>query len=351
MSGTALPGVPPNITLLVGPELVGVCVNWLLWGILTVQVYYYFTFYNDDWPIRTLVIGLFILDSAQSIFSFTLTFKQLASGWGNLGPLSAPGWSFEGIAVFSGIISFCVQIFFAYRIYTLSKVRLKESSTERIAVVAVIVLIICTATAQCLAAFIATAKFVPINNVARISVLNPEISVWLGGSSACDVMITITMVILLRKAKQRSTFSTTHRMINKLMQNTVETGMVTAVTAVTELILFLVYPHTSLHIALLFMLAKLYTNTLLATLNSRQEKRSGSFESHSMNTIQRQTFSSRRHPQTFNIEAGNDDPTVIQVQTVKHIHQDADGSESLPDVKLCGDSPFSGYHRGSGSMD
>lgn len=70
-----------------------------------------------------------------------------------------------------------------------------------------------------------------------------------------------------------------------------------------------------------------YSNTLLATLNSRLDSRSGGFESHSLSAMQRQTHSSRRNPQAFNLESGMEDSAVIQVQTVKHVHQDTDGSE------------------------
>ena len=57
-------------------------------------------------------------------------------------------------------------------------------------------------------------------------------------------------MIQLRKAKNRSTYSRTHQIINKLIQQTVETGLVTAVTAIAELILFLASKHTNIHIAL-----------------------------------------------------------------------------------------------------
>jgi hypothetical protein len=49
---------------------------------------------------------------------------------------------------------------------------------------------------------------------------------------------------------RRRGFSDTQRVINRLIRGTVETGVVTATCALTELILFQVSPKTNLHIFL-----------------------------------------------------------------------------------------------------
>ncbi|KAG9018563.1 hypothetical protein FRB90_011392 [Tulasnella sp. 427] len=97
-------------------------------------------------------------------------------------------------------------------------------------------------------------------------------------------MITISLVSYLAKAN--SGFSQTDDVISKLIRTTVETGAVTATAATAELILFLVYKTNNLHMIPALALAKLYTNTLLATLNARSEVFNGSERSR-MSTLNR----------------------------------------------------------------
>ncbi|KAG8730030.1 hypothetical protein FRC12_020553 [Ceratobasidium sp. 428] len=117
-------------------------------------------------------------------------------------------------------------------------------------------------------------KFAIINDVTKIASLFPSATVWLGGSALCDFIITISMVTFLARAS--TGFSQTDSVITKLIRMTVETGMVTTTAAITELILYLVYQHNNLHMIPALALAKLYTNTLLATFNSRSVAFGGS---------------------------------------------------------------------------
>ena len=44
----------------------------------------------------------------------------LASGWGDPGALTKPGWSWIAVPLLSGIVSATVQLFFSWRIWKLS---------------------------------------------------------------------------------------------------------------------------------------------------------------------------------------------------------------------------------------
>lgn len=105
--------------------------------------------------------------------------------------------------------------------------------------------------------------------------------IWLGGAAAADVIIAITMLYFLFSVRRHG-FSETQRVINRLIRGTVETGVVTATCALTELILFQVSPKTNLHIFFSAMLAKIYYNALMTSLNSRRsssKEQWGDFES------------------------------------------------------------------------
>jgi Family of unknown function (DUF6534) len=62
-------------------------------------------------------------------------------------------------------------------------------------------------------------------------------------------------------------------MIDTLIIFTVNTGFLTCSASITHLVFFLVTPSTGVHFAFHFMLAKLYTNSLYASLNTRTSLR------------------------------------------------------------------------------
>lgn len=68
-------------------------------------------------------------------------------------------------------------------------------------------------------------------------------------------------MLQLFKANKNSTFQETRSVLTKLIQLTIETGMATAIGAIADLILFLVFPHNNMHFIM-------YVNHLLAFLKS-----------------------------------------------------------------------------------
>lgn len=98
---------------------------------------------------------------------------------------------------------------------------------------------------------------------------------------------------------------------------TVETGLVTTTAAIAELILFLVFQKNNLHMIPALALAKLYTNTLLATFNSRSVAFGGS--------------TSKTDAERSTQYAGNEwrrNPAItqdrVQITTVRETHADGD---------------------------
>ncbi|KAF8130244.1 hypothetical protein EV363DRAFT_1335571, partial [Boletus edulis] len=85
---------------------------------------------------------------------------------------------------------------------------------------------------------------------------------WLGGNVVCDLAITTCMILSLRPSN--SHFSSNKSTLVKLTRLTIETGLVTSVAALLELILGVV------------SISKLYANCLLASLNFRLVLRSQS---------------------------------------------------------------------------
>jgi len=99
------------------------------------------------------------------------------------------------------------------------------------------------------------------------STFSPILVTWLGSSLICDLTITIYMTLSLRPSKQ--SFQSNKSSLAKLTRLTIETGLVTTLAALLELILGTVFFETMWHIAVFYLISKLYANCMLASLNFR----------------------------------------------------------------------------------
>ncbi|KAK7462182.1 hypothetical protein VKT23_007786 [Stygiomarasmius scandens] len=94
--------------------------------------------------------------------------------------------------------------------------------------------------------------------------------IWLIGSFVADILIAVVMIAILVEARMNSRHSTTNDILLRLIIQTVETGSLTAITAGVDLILFLKSPGNYLFLCPSLILGKLYTNAVVARLNSRR---------------------------------------------------------------------------------
>ncbi|KAF5359085.1 hypothetical protein D9757_013283 [Collybiopsis confluens] len=93
---------------------------------------------------------------------------------------------------------------------------------------------------------------------------------WLVSSVACDILITATMIFLLRASLNTGfKLNKTEKIISRLIRQLVETGFVTAAFSVADLCVFLSFPNQVYHIAICNSFSSLYSLTLLIILNGR----------------------------------------------------------------------------------
>lgn len=96
-----------------------------------------------------------------------------------------------------------------------------------------------------------TVQYTLLNRKLEIlKTLKTTVIVWLAGSFACDVLITITMVFVLVSAREQTWFTTSKSVINALIVHAIENGMITTVCALVDLICFLVYPDNWFYVCL-----------------------------------------------------------------------------------------------------
>ncbi|KAF8529706.1 hypothetical protein BU17DRAFT_79789 [Hysterangium stoloniferum] len=106
-----------------------------------------------------------------------------------------------------------------------------------------------------------------IPEYARLHEFDGAPTTWLTSSAIADIIITVTLVISLRRCRTDRT--STNDVLDRIIRLTIQTGAITAIFAILDAAIFLGKRHTSLNFAWDFPLGKLYTNSLLSTLNAR----------------------------------------------------------------------------------
>jgi len=255
-----LPPVPPNIGQVTSPIIFGLLFSWALYGILTVQVYLYHLCFEDKKGLRYLVYAVYLLDTLQTILTGFDANYWFGSGFGNVVKLSNPYASAFDSPMLDGLLSLIVQWYFCYRIWVLSGRGRAWYLPVFIGLVAL---------TQTTAAFISGVRGHIVGDfaIARAHIDLVALYIWLIGSVVADVLIAISMIYLLLKS--RSDFEATNALLTRLIRIVLETNLLTAIVAFVSLVLYFSLPDKNYFICPLFFLGKLYSNTLLVTLNNR----------------------------------------------------------------------------------
>ncbi|VDB94044.1 unnamed protein product [Peniophora sp. CBMAI 1063] len=305
----------PDMTLIVGPIYLGVIVGYLVFGISIVQLYiYYVSFSKENRWIVGSVYGVFLADLLQSITIAAMGWRFGVSGWGHPELLQFPGWPLVIVPGISSLVAAWVQAFYAWRIYRFGAWRI------------IPITIIFFALAQTGAAWGIGIQFAIMKNVESLHLpsMFARTIIWLGGGSIADLLIMCSMVKLLMAARNRDNgILKTELLINKLLRLTVETGFACVMTAVVELILFLVYSDNNLHLFFSVLLSKVYAVTLMVNLNSRRTRLWNRTATEDPMTLPTSIFS------VAGIESRQPvHPTVVHVTS--QVEQSSEGSYDMP---------------------
>ncbi|KAF8067839.1 hypothetical protein FPV67DRAFT_1780860 [Lyophyllum atratum] len=252
--------IPPTISNIAGPALIGVMLNWFLYGALVVQTYVYTQcFPNDTKKLKYLVYIVFALDTIQTALASADAYHWFAEGYGNMLALNDPFISPFDNPILDGILAFAVQVFFCWRIWVLQK---------SIWIPSLVLVAAVTSLAGALASGIMGFK---LNSLAAMNELTVEFSLWCGGAALADTLIAVIMTYLLLRARSGSEYRKTDTVLVKIVRLTVETNAITASVAIVTLVCNLAVngQNSSAAVAPGYVLGKLYSNTLMAVLNNR----------------------------------------------------------------------------------
>ncbi|EMD33486.1 hypothetical protein CERSUDRAFT_87332 [Gelatoporia subvermispora B] len=242
--------------LILGPILMGTVVNIFLMGIMLVQCYIYFErFKGDKYWMRPLVWFLLLIDALGSCFDIAMTYNYLVTNFGNVAAIAVTNIGITPYPFLTGITAFVVQCFFAWRIKLLIKSNLLAY------------FIVALSLLQLLASLGTMIGGIIVKDFASLIKIKQISLVWLFGSVVTDIIITVSLVWFLRRHK--TGFSTTDHITDRIIRLTLQTGLLTTTCALGVVIAYLV-SDTTMHLAFGLPLSKLYTNSLMSSLNARK---------------------------------------------------------------------------------
>ncbi|KAF7299981.1 hypothetical protein MKEN_01320200 [Mycena kentingensis (nom. inval.)] len=237
----------PGIDLIVGPVLLGIIINTFIFGLITQQAVAYYTR-----PGRS---------EALVIRNYTIVH------FGDVAFLHTTPWPYPMTPILSSLASVPVQIYLSWRAAALMKSYIYFGILSTLSLVAGAL------------AFATAIKGYQASNIADFAALTPIVDGWLALSAACDIFLTLLLFLFLRR--NRTGFKRTDHIITRLIRQSVETASVNTLVSIIDLITFTVMPNTNFHFVFALVAGRLYTMTLLTTINSRQAMREDTVSTHS----------------------------------------------------------------------
>ncbi|KAI9445948.1 hypothetical protein H4582DRAFT_1902246 [Lactarius indigo] len=252
-SGSPTPSRTPDVIKLAAPLLFGPLVNWALYGVLCVQIYVYsYNFPKDKLSVKFLAYFVFVVETVQTALTGSDVYYWFVTGFGNVERLGDPHFGPIDISVITGIISLVVQGYFCYRIWVLSRWRSLWICW---------IIAINSVTQSVIAISLGLKSLI----VRKYLTSKTGVYLWSISSAMADILIVVAMMLLLRRA--RSNFS--NFVLIRVVRLTIETNALTATLAITGLVLYAAFPDELYILYVSEIIGKLYSNTLLVSLNNR----------------------------------------------------------------------------------
>ncbi|KAJ3569406.1 hypothetical protein NP233_g5065 [Leucocoprinus birnbaumii] len=214
-----------------GPVLIGLLFNVLVYGIIIGQCYAYFTTYKKD-PLWTkmLVSTLVVVDIAMTVVIAHFLYDGVILHFGDFEYLTVADWHVMASPIMTGFVSIIVQLFYVSRIHALIK--------KRYFTVIMILLSFGSVVGACLTTW----------KVSR-SLIYAQFQSW--------------------DRAYKVGFKQSDIVIDRIIRVAVQTGLLTSMAAIANMVSFLA-DSTGTHFIFNLPLSNLYTTSLLTSLNSRE---------------------------------------------------------------------------------
>ncbi|KAI6158170.1 hypothetical protein BKA82DRAFT_4067986 [Pisolithus tinctorius] len=245
-----------------GAAFIGGMVTLVLYGITTLQTYLYFMNYpNDDVPTKLFVVAIWALDTAHITLMCHALYYYLVSSYGVVTSLAYGVWSLFASVAVNLTIACAVQAFFTVKIFYLCRPRLRWLVTVPIIITVLLHLGFGLETVVLM--FIKK----QLSSLAQLTYY--AVTPFGAALVVSDIFIAVALCFFLRENSSLTIFPRTKQLINILIIYAINRCLLTSLVAIAEVVLWWVNPENSWFMAVDFTIGKLYANSLLASLNSR----------------------------------------------------------------------------------
>ncbi|KAH9068063.1 hypothetical protein EDB83DRAFT_2519177 [Lactarius deliciosus] len=259
------PPIPPNVAEIAAPMLLGALWNWTLDSSSGEDVYSY-NFPGDRTLIKLLVYSVFLVETLQTALTGADLYYWFVSGFGKMDHLTAPYESPFDVPIIGAIVALIVQFFFVYRIWSshrsLTLVPISHFPTSQFSIVAA-------------AAGLYGGIYTHVHKkFASGRMLKVLALTWVGGNASADILIAASLLIyLVRRRREGGHFS--DHTLSKVVRLTIETNVLTSTVGIVALLTIAIFPDKPWFTCPTAVFGKLYSNTLLVSLNNRISIREG----------------------------------------------------------------------------
>lgn len=239
-----------------GPIFIGTVINIILYGISIAQTYIYFSTYKKDplW-MKLVVLLVLVADTLNSVFDIQYTYDSLVNHYNDPAAIQKANWVFATDPAMTSIIGTIVQLFFSWRVKVITGSKIATT------------LLVIGSIISCLGGIATSIAIGFVPEWLEFQKFQIPVIIWLTISALVDTSITVILVWHLRQHKHG--FKKSDDVLDKIIRLTVQTGLVTSVWAIIDLAVYLGIT-SGTHLIFNFALSKLYSNSLLSSLNSRQ---------------------------------------------------------------------------------
>lgn len=247
---------PPKLDDTYGGALIGLVVGAILYGVTILQSYLYFRRYPQDyWFVKSMVILLWALDTVHLVLCTITIYWVLVTNYSNPEVLSQTHWSMNLQTDCNGLIGLVVELFFARRVWIMSRNWVLTG-----------VIIVLANVHFSLGIYFTVEAFL-LASVKEFPKLIWVTSTGLGSAAAADIIIAVSLCFYLTRS--RTGFKRTDSLISALIAYSLTTGLVTSVIASVCVVTFAIMPTNFVWLSFFWILGKCYVNSFLAALNSR----------------------------------------------------------------------------------
>ncbi|OBZ70710.1 hypothetical protein A0H81_09255 [Grifola frondosa] len=275
-----------------------------LYGISLLQTFYYYRTYGEDRiTLKFTVAIVALLDAATTICTSQGMYRYLITHHGDVGALAKINTPFCVENLLTVLVIFVVQsslpVYFAYSVWHISSKNKLIISVILFTSVTALILGIAMS-----AEVIKTGFFTALGS-SKVPIL---IGCTLGIDAFSDIMITASLCYYFWLAKNG--FKSTDTLMDKLIIFSMNRGILTCIVQMLTVVLFVGVSTKEIWSLFYIMTSKLYINSLLATLNRREDLRKITYRLESFDLASR-SGASLRLDRSIQIPIPSDDTSLL----------------------------------------